>query len=81
MTASARKKRITDFLKNIWTVRYAFTKLYGVDPKIAMSDQMPLHGNEWSNEKILNFKGVPQTTYVKENYSLSRDRSLSIRDH
>ena len=72
ITASARKKRITDFLKNIWTVRYTFTKLYGVDPEIVMSDQMPLHSNESSNVKTLNFKGAPQTTYVKENHSLSR---------
>ena len=31
ITASTREKRITDFLKNIWMVRYSFTKLYGVD--------------------------------------------------
>ena len=54
ITASARKKRIADFLKNIWTVRYTFTKHYGVDPKIVMSDQIPLHRNESSNEKTLN---------------------------
>eukprot|EP00794_Sanderia_malayensis_P015578 gene15578-17152_t len=56
ISASARKKRIADFLKNIWTVRHTFTKLYGVDPEIVISDQMPLHRNESSNEKTLNFK-------------------------
>ena len=78
ITASTRKKRITDFLKNIWTVRYTFTKLYGVDPEIVMSNQMPLHRNESSNEKTLNFKGAPQTTYVKENRSLSRERIAAM---
>ena len=74
ISASARKKRIADFLKNIWTVRHTFTQLYGADPEIVMSDQMPLHRNESSNEKTLNFKGAPQTTYVKENHSFSRER-------
>ena len=78
MTASARKERITDFLKNIWTVRYTFSKLYRVDLEIVMSNQMPLHRNESSNEKALNFKGAPQTTYVKENHSLSRERITAM---
>ena len=75
ISAEARKKRVTDFLKNIWTVRHTFIKLYGVDPEIVMSDQMPLHRNESSGEKTLNFKGSSQTTYVKENHSLSRERT------
>ena len=78
ITTCARKKRITDFLENIWTVRYTFTKLYGVDPEIAMSDQMPLHRNESSNEKTPNFKGTPQTTYVKENHFLSREQITAM---
>ena len=78
ITASTRKKRITDFLKNIWTVRYTFTKLYGVDPEIVMSGQISLHRNESSNEKTLNFKGAPPTTYVKENHSLSRERITAM---
>ena len=36
--ASAEKKRITDFLKNIWTIRYTFTKLFGVDPEIMIKN-------------------------------------------
>ena len=51
-------------------------KLYGVGPDIVMSDQIPLNRNESSNEKTLNFKGAPQTTYVKENHSLSRERIM-----
>ena len=39
-----------------------------------MSDQMPLHRNESSEQKTLNFKGASQSTYVKENHSLSRER-------
>ena len=72
------QERITDFLKNIWTVRYTFTKLYGVDPEIVMSGQISLHRNESSNEKTLNFKGAPPTTYVKENHSLSRERITAM---
>ena len=48
--------------------------LYGVDPEIIMSDQMPLHRNESSQEKTLSFKGASQTTFVKENHMLSRER-------
>ena len=78
ITASTRKKIITDFLKNIWSGRYNFTKLYRVNPEIVMSDQMPLHRNESSNEKTLNFKGAPQKIYVKENHSLSRERIAAM---
>ena len=63
-----------NFMKNIWTVRHTFIKLYGDDPEIIMSDQMPLHRNESSEQKTLNFKGASQSTYVKENHSLSRAR-------
>ena len=68
------KKRVMDFLKNIWTVRHTLQKLYGVDPDIVMSDQMPLHRNECGGEKTMNFKGASQTTFVKENHMLSRER-------
>ena len=63
-----------NFMKNIWTVRHTFIKLYGDDPEIIMSDQMPLNPNESSELKTLNFKGVSQSTYVKENHSLSHER-------
>ena len=43
-----------------------------------MSDQMPLHRNELSNEKTLNFKGATQTTYVKEYHFLSRERITEL---
>lgn len=78
ISADARKKRITDFLKNIWTVRHTFIQLYGIDPEIIMSDQMPLHRNESSSEKTLNYKGAAQTTFVKENHSLSRERITAM---
>ena len=61
-------------MKNIWTVRHTFIKLYGDDPEIIMSDQMPLNPNESSELKTLNFKGASQSTYVKENHPLSRER-------
>ena len=43
-----------------------------------MSDQMSVHRNESSNEKSFNFKGAPQTTYVKKNHSLSRERITAM---
>lgn len=66
------------FLKNIWTVMYTFINLYGVDQEIAMCNQMSLLLNELSQEKTLNFKDTPQTTYAKENHSLSRERITAM---
>lgn len=74
--AEARKKRVSDCLKNIWTVQYTFTKLYGVNPEIVISNQTPFQGIS-SNENM-NFKGSPQTTYLKENHSLSRERVTAM---
>ena len=39
-----------------------------------MSDQVPLHRNESSEQKTVNFKSASQITYVKENHSLSGER-------
>ena len=61
-STEARKKKIKDFLKSIWTVRYTFKKVYRVDPEIIMSDQMPLHKNKSSTDKTFNFKGSSPTT-------------------
>ena len=69
-----RKKRIMSFIKNIWTVRHTFIKHYGTDPEIIMSDQMKLHRKESSEQKTLNFKDASQSTYIKENHSLSREK-------
>ena len=65
-----REERIFEYLKNIWTVRKYFIENFGVDPPVLNGDQMPLHRNESSTQKTLNFTGLD--TYVKENYSLSR---------
>ena len=67
-----RKERISEYIKNIWRVRKFFIDNFGVDPPIINGDQMPLHRNESSTQKTLNVKGME--TYVKENYSLSRER-------
>ena len=53
-------------------------KIYRVDAEIVMADQMLLHRNELSQKKTLNFKGAVQTTYVKESYSLSRERVTAM---
>ena len=61
-----------EYLKNIWTVRKFFLDNFGVEPPIINGGQMPLHRNESSTQKTLNFTGMD--TYVKENYNLSRER-------
>ena len=75
MSKEDRKERITDFIKNVWTVRHWFITKYGVDPAMYSSDQMPLHRNESSGQATLNFKGQSQSTYVKENHMLSLERA------
>ena len=67
-----RIERITEYLQNIWLVRKFFIDRVGIDPLIINGDQMPLHRNESSTQKTLNFTGVD--TFVKENYMLSRER-------
>ena len=53
-------------------MRKFFIDSYNVDPPIINGDQMPLHRNESSSEKTLSITGYD--TYVKENYSLPRER-------
>ena len=67
-----RKERIYEYIKNVWTVRKFLIYNFSVDPPIINGDQMPLNRNESSTQKKLNIKG--NETYVKENYSLSRER-------
>ena len=61
-----------DYLKNIRTVRKFFIDNFNADPPIINGYRMPLHRNEGSSEKTLIITGYD--TYVKENYSLSRER-------
>ena len=37
---------------------------------------MPLHRNEFSGQKTMSFKN--QAVFVKENYSLSRERATAM---
>ena len=67
-----REERIFEYQKNIWIVRKYFIENFGVDSPALNGDQMTLHRNESSTQKTLNFTGLD--TYVKENYSLSRER-------
>ena len=67
-----REERVFEYLKNIWTVRKYFIDNFGVDPSVINGDQMPLHRNSSSSQKTLNFTGM--NTYVKGNYTLSRER-------
>ena len=47
---------------------------YKADPLILSADQMPLHRNESSTQKTLNFRGREQYGFVKENRNLPRER-------
>ena len=67
-----RKDRIIELLKNVWRVRHWFNSKFGKEITIINGDQMPLHRNESASQKTLSFTG--ETTYVKENYMLSRER-------
>ena len=67
-----REEGVFEHLKNIWTARKFFLDNFGVDPPVINGDQMPLHRNESSPQKTLNFTGMD--TNVKENYNLYRER-------
>ena len=69
-----REERVFEYLKNIRTVRNFFLDNFGVDPPVINGDQMPLHRNESSSQKTLNFTGLG--TYVKEKYNLSHERVI-----
>ena len=70
-----RKRRIIQFLQNVWRTRHWFQVNHNIDPPILSADQMPLHRNESSNQKSLNFSAIDQSCFVKENHNLSRERA------
>lgn len=72
-----KKENNYEFSEKHWD-GYIFINLYRVDPEIIMSDQMLLQRNKSSQEKKLNFKGALQTSYVKENHSLQRERITAM---
>ena len=72
LAAEVRRRRILQFLKNIYIVRCFFHVKFGVDMVIWGSDQMPLHENEGTGARTLSFKGTDVS--VKEDYSASRKR-------
>lgn len=65
-----RVVRIQDYLKNVWIVRKYFQD--SIDPSFINGDQIPLHQNESASQKTLSLKS--ETTFVKENYMLSKER-------
>ena len=69
---SDRVERIEEFLLNIWRVRKYFLDVFNVEIPILNGDQMPLHRNESHTNKTMSAKN--QDVFVKENYSLSRER-------
>ena len=62
-----------NLLKNKWTVRNFFLKVNRVDPPVMNGDQMPFLRKESTTLKTMTFKNID--TYVKESYSLSRERA------
>ena len=71
-----RKERIFEYIKNVWTVQKFFIDNFSVDPPIINGDQVPLHRNDSASQNTLDIKGYK--TYVKENYSLSRERIIAF---
>ena len=69
---SGREERVYEYLKSVWAVHKFFIDNYRVYAPTINGDQMPLHSNESSTQKTLNF--VDMDAYVKENYNLSRER-------
>ena len=61
-----RIERLLDYFKNVWMVRKYFIHTYGVN-----GDKKPLHRTEAAMQKTVALKN--ESTYVKENYMLSRD--------
>ena len=53
-----REERVFELLKNIWTVRKYFIENFGVDIPVLNGDQIPLHRNESSPQKTLNFTSL-----------------------
>ena len=65
--------QLKDYLKNVWTVRNLFQVTYRVNPPVINGDQMPFHWNKSTTQKTMRLKNMD--TYVKENYSISRERA------
>ena len=57
LSREVRKRRVLNFLKNIYRVRSYFIKTHGKEPAIISADQMPLHRLESSGEKTLSQTG------------------------
>ena len=68
------KRRVIQFLKQVWTVRHYFNTKHGIEPVILGAEQMPLHRNEVGQLKTMAFAGSHRDVFVKENHSLSRER-------
>ena len=68
---SDREERVYEYVKNVWTIRKFFIDDFSVDLPVINGDQMPQHRNKSASQKTLNIQGCD--TYVKENYSLSRE--------
>ena len=67
-----------DFIKNFWAAQHCFITKYEVEPVIHSSDQMTLHQNDSSGQVTLNFKGKPQSTYVKQSHTLPKEQATVI---
>ena len=63
---------VYEHVKNVWAIRKFFINNFSCDPPVINGDQMLRHKNESASQKTLNIHG--HDTYIKENYSLSRER-------
>ena len=71
VSAADRKKRITDFVKNIIRVRYFYKVRHGVEPEIINIHQRPLHRNKSGGQKTMTVSIMNQ--YLSKKTTTSHD--------
>ena len=66
------KRRIVQFIKNVWRVRHFFYKKFEKDPSVVSGDQMPLHPLESQGQRTMAMSS--EDCHTKENYMHGHER-------
>ena len=66
------KRRIVQFIKNVWRVRHFFYKKFEKDPSVVSGDQMPLHRLESQGQRTMAMSS--EDCHTKENYMHGHER-------
>ena len=69
-----RKRRVIQFLKNVWRTRYFYKSKFKKEPVFVSADQMPIHRNESASSKTYATTGSSESSFVRENDKLARER-------